>query len=114
MQLENLRNNSIGVFDSGLGGLSVLKEIKKLLPNESIIYFSDSLNCPYGSKSEEKIKFLSEKIVNFLVEKKKCKMIVIACNTITTLTIADFRKNFPIPFVGIEPCNKDGNKFIKN
>ncbi|MFH2141423.1 MAG: glutamate racemase [Bacteroidota bacterium] len=98
-------NRRIGVFDSGVGGLSVWKEIVELLPNESIIYYADSGNCPYGTKSREEIIKLSEKIVEFLI-KKSCKLIVVACNTATAAAIDYLRLNYSIPFVGMEPAIK--------
>lgn len=70
----------IGIFDSGIGGLTVAKAIRKILPNEQIIYFGDTAHMPYGDKSPEAIKFYSLKIAKFLLD-KKCKLILIACNT---------------------------------
>ncbi|CAM3587249.1 glutamate racemase [Elizabethkingia occulta] len=75
-------NQPIGVFDSGVGGLTVAKEIKRLLPNEDLIYFGDTKHLPYGEKSKEAIVEYSTKITNFLLE-QNCKAIVIACNTAT-------------------------------
>jgi glutamate racemase len=95
----------IGVFDSGLGGLSVFKEIVKLLPNENIIYFADSGNCPYGEKSPEEITNLSTRIVDFLIN-QGCKIIVIACNTATAAAIHYLRAKYKISFIGIEPATK--------
>ncbi len=76
------RNQPIGIFDSGVGGLTVAKEIKRLLPNEDLIYFGDTKHLPYGEKSREAIVGYSTKITNFLLE-KNCKAIVIACNSAT-------------------------------
>ena len=70
----------IGIFDSGIGGLTVANAIRKILPNEQLIYFGDTAHMPYGDKSPEAVKFYSLKIAKFLLD-KKCKMIVIACNT---------------------------------
>lgn len=98
-------NSPIGIFDSGLGGLSILSEIHKLLPNEDIIYYADSKNAPYGEKSKDKIIELSIKNAEFLLE-KSCKMIVVACNTSTTNAISVLRQKFEIPFIGIEPAIK--------
>lgn len=84
-------NRPIGVFDSGVGGLTVAKEIKRLLPNESIIYFGDTEHLPYGDKSKETITGYSVKITKFLV-KSKCKAIVVACNTATSNSIDEIRK----------------------
>lgn len=84
-------NSPIGVFDSGVGGLTIAKEIKRLLPNESIIYFGDTEHLPYGDKSKETITKYSVKITKFLV-KSKCKAIVVACNTATSNSINEIRK----------------------
>jgi glutamate racemase len=97
--------NPIGIFDSGIGGLSVWKELVKLLPNENIIYYADSANCPYGSKSKDEIISLVQKIVEFLIH-KQCKIVIVACNTATAAAIDELRLNYPIPFVGMEPAVK--------
>ncbi len=109
----NINNRPIGILDSGIGGLSVLKEIKKLLPNEKIIYFADSKNCPYGTKKAEDVRRITKKIINFLI-KKDCKIIVIACNSITSMLIRELRKEFKIPFVGIEPAILMAARATKN
>lgn len=96
---------AIGIFDSGIGGLSVWKEVRKQLPMEDIIYFSDAKNCPYGNKTKEEIIALSKKNTEFLI-KKKCKLIVVACNTATAAAIDTLRKLYAIPFVGMEPAIK--------
>ncbi|AUC86229.1 glutamate racemase [Polaribacter sp. ALD11] len=96
-------NFSIGFFDSGVGGTSIWKEVITLLPNENTIYLSDSINAPYGEKSEEEIIALSIKNTEFLL-KKNCKLIVVACNTATTNAITLLRNNYDIPFIGIEPA----------
>ncbi len=95
----------IGIFDSGLGGLSICKEIINLLPNESIIYLADSANTPYGEKSKEQIIDLSIKNTEYLLD-LGCKIIVVACNTATTNAISLLRKNYDVPFIGIEPATK--------
>ncbi|OFX26220.1 MAG: glutamate racemase [Bacteroidetes bacterium GWA2_31_9] len=107
MTLEDKsKNRPIGIFDSGVGGLSVLKEIIKLLPNENIIYFADNANCPYGKKSCDEIIVLSDKIVRFLI-KKNVKIIVVACNTATAASIQYLRNKYnSISFVGMEPAVK--------
>ena len=98
-------NSPIGIFDSGVGGTSIWKEIKTLLPNENTIYLSDSKNAPYGNKSKREIIDLSIKNTEYLLE-KNCKIIVVACNTATTNAIKFLRKNYQIPFIGIEPAIK--------
>jgi len=98
-------NRPIGVFDSGAGGLSVLQELVKELPNESFIFFADSANCPYGAKPKDEIIALSSAISNFLIS-KECKVIVVACNTATAAAIDWLRENYNIPFIGMEPAIK--------
>jgi len=95
----------IGIFDSGVGGTSIWKEIHTLLPNENTIYLADSLNAPYGPKGKQKIIELSIKNTELLI-KKNCKLIIVACNTATTNAISYLRANYNIPFVGIEPAIK--------
>ncbi len=100
-----MNNEPIGIFDSGIGGTSIWKEVVKLLPNESTIYLADSKNAPYGEKSPDEIIALSVKNTNYLIS-KGCKLIVVACNTATTNAIDYLRKNYTIPFIGIEPAIK--------
>lgn len=95
----------IGIFDSGVGGTSIFKEIHALLPNENTIYLADSLNAPYGPKGDKRIIELSIKNTELLL-KKECKLIVVACNTATTNAIAVLRTKYNIPFIGIEPAIK--------
>ena len=95
----------IGIFDSGVGGTSIWKEIHSLIPNENTIYLADSKHAPYGNKSQEKIIELSIKNTELLLE-KGCKLIVVACNTATTNAIKTLRESYPIPFIGIEPAIK--------
>lgn len=99
----------IGVFDSGTGGLSVFKEIRKLLPEERYIYFSDNAHCPYGEKSREYIIERSREITRFLLD-KGCDIIVVACNTATAAAIAVLREEFPVRFIGMEPAVKPAVK----
>lgn len=86
-------NGKIGIFDSGIGGVTVLKEIIKILPEEDYIYYSDSKNNPYGDRSEEEIKQICEKIVKYLIE-KNCKAIVIACNTASAIAVQYLREKY--------------------
>ncbi len=95
----------IGIFDSGVGGTSIWKEIRRLLPFENTIYLADSKNAPYGARSKEEILQLSIKNTELLLE-KGCKMIVVACNTATTNAIDYLRENYDVPFIGIEPAIK--------
>ena len=95
----------IGIFDSGVGGTSIWKEIHSLLPYENTIYLADSANAPYGSKGKETIINLSIKNTEYLLN-KGCKLIVVACNTATTNAIGLLRKSYQVPFIGIEPAIK--------
>ena len=95
----------IGIFDSGVGGTSIWKEIRNVLPNENSIYLADSINAPYGPKGTRKIIELSIKNTEFLLE-KNCKIIVVACNTATTNAISILREKYNVPFIGIEPAIK--------
>lgn len=99
------KNNPIGIFDSGVGGSSIWKEIHKLLPLEHTIYLADSKNAPYGNKTAEEITNLSIKNTEKLLA-LGAKIIVVACNTATTNSIATLRKNYDIPIIGIEPAIK--------
>lgn len=100
-----INNNPIGLFDSGIGGTSIWKEIHQLLPNEDTIYLADSKNAPYGEKSKEEIIHLSCKNTEFLLN-ENCKIIVVACNTATTNAIKELRDKYDVPFIGIEPAIK--------
>ena len=95
----------IGIFDSGIGGTSIFKEVHALLPNEHTIYLADSFNAPYGNKTKDEIISLSIKNTEFLID-KGCKIIVVACNTATTNAIKILRATYNIPFIGIEPAIK--------
>jgi glutamate racemase len=99
------KGKTIGVFDSGVGGLTVLKELIKLLPSHSFIYFADTKNCPYGPKGKDEIIRLSSLITEFLIA-QGCSTIVVACNTATAAAIDYLRDNYNVPFVGMEPAMK--------
>ena len=99
----------IGVFDSGVGGLSVFKEIRKLLPEQSYVYYSDNAHCPYGEKSHEYIINRARNITEFLLS-KGCEIIVVACNTATAAAIATLREEYPVRFIGMEPAIKPAAK----
>ena len=100
-------NRPIGVFDSGLGGLTVVKALKDLLPNESILYFGDTARLPYGVKSKDLVIQYSIQITKFLIQ-KDAKMIIVACNTATAMALKLLKKKFDnIPIIGvIEPGSK--------
>ena len=95
----------IGIFDSGVGGLSVFREIRKVLPEQSYIYYSDNEHCPYGEKSREYITDRTREITRFLLG-KGCEIIVVACNTATAAAIKTLREEFPVKFIGMEPAIK--------
>ncbi|MBF0216429.1 MAG: glutamate racemase [Candidatus Omnitrophica bacterium] len=111
------KNKPIGVFDSGVGGLTVVKSLCEKLPYENIVYFGDTARVPYGNKSRNTIKRFSEEIVAFLL-KKKVKMIVIACNTASSLAVDHLKKKFKLPILGVieagveEALINTGNKKI--
>ncbi|WP_271410769.1 glutamate racemase [Pseudomonas sp. Q1-7] len=97
---------TIGVFDSGVGGLSVLREIRTLLPRESLLYVADSGHVPYGEKSADFIRERSHQIAEFLLG-QGAKALVLACNTATVAAVADLRERYPqLPIVGMEPAVK--------
>lgn len=98
-------NSPIGIFDSGIGGTSIWREIVTFMPNENTIYLSDSKNAPYGEKSQEQIIEFSIKNTELLLE-KGAKIIVVACNTATTNSIDILRSRYDVPFIGIEPAIK--------
>ena len=103
---NEIKNNNIAVFDSGLGGLSVLRELVMLMPNEDYLYFGDSMNAPYGTKTVDELKLLCKKNVEMLIE-NGAKCIVIACNTATAAAAEYLREEFhDIPIIGIEPAVK--------
>ena len=95
----------IGIFDSGVGGLSVFREIVRILPEEKYIYWSDNAHCPYGEKSRDYIIDRARAVTSFLIE-QGADIIVVACNTATAAAISTLREEFPIPFIGMEPAVK--------
>jgi len=100
-----MNTQAIGIFDSGIGGTSIFKEIHALLPNENSIYLADSKYAPYGNKSKQEIIELSIKNTEYLLS-KHCKLIVVACNTATTNAVSHLRATYDVPFIGIEPAIK--------
>jgi glutamate racemase len=95
----------IGIFDSGIGGLTVLNEALRIMPNEEYIYYADTFNVPYGTKSKEEVKSLNYNIVEFL-NRQGIDALVIACNTATSIAINDLRKKYKFPIIGMEPAIK--------
>ena len=101
-----MQERNIGVFDSGIGGVTVLREIIKVLPNENYIYYSDSKSNPYGDKTKEEIIKRCEEIFEFLLS-KNCKAVVIACNTASSIASNYLREKYKnIPIIAIEPAYK--------
>ena len=104
----------IAVFDSGVGGISVLRELVRLMPNENYIFFGDSKNAPYGGKSLEEVRELTECHVRHLLS-EGAKAVVIACNTATSADVSILRKEYPdVPVVGIEPALKPAVQFMEH
>ncbi|OGS97048.1 MAG: glutamate racemase [Gallionellales bacterium RIFCSPLOWO2_02_FULL_57_47] len=101
----NPPENPIGVFDSGVGGLSVLREIRRELPGEDLLYVADSGHAPYGDKSSDMIETRSIAIVEFLLS-RHAKAIVVACNTATGAAVEALRARFPVPIIAMEPAVK--------
>ena len=95
----------IGIFDSGVGGLSVFREIRKILPQEKYVYFSDNAHCPYGEKSREYIIDRARWITDFMIG-LGADIIVVACNTATAAAISTLREEYTVPFIGMEPAVK--------
>ena len=101
-----MNNNPIGIYDSGFGGLTVWREVRRALPGESLVYLGDGKNCPYGSRPEEEVRSLADDAVGELVA-AGCKLIVVACNTATAAAIDFLRTKYaPLPIVGMEPAVK--------
>ena len=102
----------IGIFDSGICGLSVFREIRKVLPEQSYVYYSDNAHCPYGEKTRDYIIDRARAITRFLID-KGCEIIVVACNTATAAAIATLREEFPVKFIGMEPAIKPAAQATK-
>ena len=99
-------DNPIGVFDSGFGGLSIWRVLRRVLPGESIVYLGDGKNCPYGDRTREEICGFADEAVEALLA-RGCKLIVVACNTATAMAVGYLREKYAdIPFVGLEPAVK--------
>jgi glutamate racemase len=100
-------HDPIAVFDSGMGGISVLKEMVRLMPEEDFIYFGDSANAPYGVRSVEEVRRLTINHIRYFLEEKSAKAIAVACNTATSAAVRDLRVMYPeVPLVGVEPAIK--------
>ncbi|HOG19929.1 MAG TPA: glutamate racemase [Salinivirgaceae bacterium] len=101
-----MTDDPVGVIDSGMGGLSVLRHLITDMQQESFVYFADSSFCPYGQKEFKEIRQRLKKIVDFLIETYSVKTVVVACNTATAASIDFLRESYTIPFVGMEPAIK--------
>jgi len=101
---------AIGVFDSGVGGLSVLREIRTLLPAETLVYVADSGHAPYGDRPAQYVKDRVRAILDFLINEQRAGLVVFACNTATEFAIADARARYSVPIVGMEPAIKPAIK----
>ena len=110
----NIKNGPIGVFDSGVGGLSVLRELKRLLPNENFVFLADQIHVPYGEKTKKELIDLAYRIADLFIKKYSAKMIVIACNTSTCYSIDALRKKYAIPIVGTVPAVKSASEKTKS
>lgn len=108
-------NDPVAVFDSGMGGISVLKEMVRLMPEEDFIYFGDSANAPYGIRSVEDVRKLTIEHIRFFLEEKSAKAIAVACNTATSAAVRRLRELYPqVPLVGVEPAIKPAVNSCKN
>lgn len=105
--------NPIGIFDSGIGGITILQEVERQMPHEDIIYLSDDKNCPYGIKTNQEIVEISVQNTNHLIQ-LGAKVIVVACNTATMAAVATLREQFNIPIVAIEPAIKPASLASKS
>ncbi len=112
MEIESVPNSIIGVYDSGLGGLSVLRELKKVLPEASFVYYADTAYCPYGEKSPEFIVDRARTVTG-LLRSEGAEVIVIACNTATSAAISTLRQEYDMPFVGMEPAVKPAARITR-
>ena len=98
-------NRPIGVFDSGIGGLSLLADLMRALPRENFLYLADNASVPYGNRPREEIGALAARCADFLLQ-RDAKCIVVACNTITGTCVKDLRAKSPVPVFGVEPALK--------
>lgn len=103
----------VGIFDSGMGGLSVLHRALQMMPGIDYIYYADKKNVPYGEKTVEQVKSFVDEIIRFLIE-KNVDAIVIACNTATSVATQEYRNEFPVPIIGMEPAVKKAVEDLKD
>ena len=101
-----MSNAPIGIFDSGVGGLSILRQIRSLLPGEDVLFFADQAHVPYGPRSLDEVRRFSFGVTRFLID-QGAKLVVVACNTASAAALRELRAAFPaLPFVGMEPAVK--------
>ncbi|MTI95319.1 MAG: glutamate racemase [Firmicutes bacterium] len=111
--IEN--SKAIGVLDSGVGGLGIVKYLKELLPGENILYYADTAHMPYGSKSASEVKNLATNGMKYLCAKHELKLLIVACNTATVAGLECYRKHFPMPVIGVvKPGVKAAVSITKN
>ena len=103
----------IGFFDSGIGGLTVLSEALKRLPNHEYLYYADTQHAPYGPKPKEEVREYVFHAIDFLVD-EGAEIIVIACNTATSIAVAELREKYSIPIIGMEPAVKPAIEHVAN
>ncbi len=108
-----MNRNPIGVFDSGVGGLTVVEQIRQLLPYEDIVYYADTANFPYGEKPVAELCRLATGATHFLIS-KGAKLVVVACNTASSAALSTLRQRFPLPFVGMVPAIKPATAVTRN
>ncbi|MBP6060855.1 MAG: glutamate racemase [Candidatus Pacebacteria bacterium] len=112
--MQKTDNRPIGVFDSGVGGLSILIELKKLLPNENFVFLADQKYVPYGEKTKSELVKLCTNITDYFVKKHDIKMMVVACNTATCGSIEELRATYSFPIVGTVPAVKPASVLTKS
>ena len=95
-----MKSRPIGIFDSGVGGLTVVDKVSRFLPNEEIVYFGDTARVPYGNKSKETVTRFSKEIVSFLLG-LKVKLVIVACNTASSLSLGELKRSSPVPVIGV-------------
>ena len=111
--MNDIREAPIGVFDSGVGGLTVVREIMRQIPQERIVYFGDTARVPYGTKSQDTVIRYSRQIVRFL-KTRNVKAIVIACNTASAYALETLQKELDLPIIGVVKPGADGRKYRSN
>ena len=112
--MKKKNTQPIGVFDSGVGGLSVLRELKRIIPHENFVFLADQLYVPYGEKSKKELVQLGLRVTNYFVKNHDIKMMVVACNTSTCNSVDEVRKKYSLPIVGTVPAIKPAAERTKS